>query len=65
MNVAIAMEYIPRRMKQLGYESEYYIRFRHLVLQPSESMEINAYNQFYMLIEEPKDLKIVSDFGLF
>lgn len=65
MNVAIAMEYIPRRMKELGYGSDYYIRFRHLVLEPDEKREINAYNQFYMLIEEPSEIKISSDFGFF
>lgn len=65
MNVAVAMEYIPRRMKELGYGSDYYIRFRHLVLEADEKREMNANNQFYILIEEPNEIKITSDFGFF
>ena len=65
MTIALALEYIPRRMKELGYGAEYYIRFRHLVLQPGEKTEIEAYNQFFILVEEVTELSIVSDFGLF
>lgn len=65
MNIALALEYIPRRMKELGYGSDYYIRFRHFVLQPSEKLEIDAYNQFYILVEEINDASVMSDFGLF
>lgn len=65
MTIALALEYIPRRMKELGYGANYYIRFRHFVLQPSERIEIDAYNQFYILVEEVADVKVESDFGLF
>lgn len=65
MNIALALEYIPRRMNELGYGSNYYIRFRHFVLQPSEKLEIDAYNQFYILVEEINDASVQSDFGLF
>lgn len=65
MTIALALEYIPRRMKELGFGAEYYIRFRHFVLQPKEKMEIDAYNQFYILVEDTTDLNITSDFGLF
>ncbi len=65
MTVALALEYIPRRMKELGYGSDYYIRFRHFVLQASEKLEIDAYNQFYILVEEINDASVQSDFGLF
>jgi hypothetical protein len=65
MTTQIALEYIPRRMKQLGYGTEYYIRFRHLVLQPQEGREIDAFNQFYILIEEPQSIMIFSEFGFF
>jgi hypothetical protein len=65
MTIALALEYIPRRMKELGYGSDYYIRFRHFVLQPTEKIEVDAYNQFFILVEEATDVSIVSDFGLF
>lgn len=65
MNVALALEYIPRRMKELGYGSDYYIRFRHFVLQANEKIEFDAYNQFFILVEEIADMSVQSDFGLF
>jgi hypothetical protein len=65
MTIALALEYIPRRMEELGYGKRYHIRFRHFVLQPSEQMDLEAYNEFYMLIDEPADIHITSDFGFF
>ncbi|MBA2611313.1 MAG: hypothetical protein H0U95_05025 [Bacteroidetes bacterium] len=65
MNVALALEYIPRRMKELGYGTDYYIRFRHFVLQGNEKIEFDAYNQFFILVEEIADMSVQSDFGLF
>ena len=65
MNTALALEYIPRRMKELGYGSNYYIKFKHLVLQASEVIELDAYNQLFILIEEINDASVQSDFGLF
>jgi hypothetical protein len=65
MTIALALEYIPRRMKEMGFGTEYYIRFRHYVLQPAEQREIDAYNQLFILVEEAEDVRISSDFGLF
>ncbi len=65
MNTALALEYIPRRMRELGYGSDYYIRFKHFVLQPNEKMELNAYNQFFILVEEVADVRVESEFGLY
>ncbi|MFO0357637.1 MAG: hypothetical protein ACK50A_11855 [Sphingobacteriaceae bacterium] len=65
MNTALALEYIPRRMRELGYGSDYYIRFKHFVLQPNEKMELDAYNQFFILVEEVADVRVESEFGLY
>lgn len=65
MTTALALEYIPRRMQELGHGSDYYIRFRHFVLTPNEKIEIEASNQFFFLVEEPEHVKIVSDFGFY
>jgi hypothetical protein len=65
MTTALALEYIPRRMRELGFESDYYIRFRHLVLKSSEEIELDAFNQIYILIEEAQDCSIRSDFGIY
>lgn len=65
MTIALAIEYIPRRMKDLGVGTEYYMRFRHFVLQANETRPIEADNQLFILVEEPKDVSISSDFGFF
>ena len=31
MTIELAIEYIPRRMKSLGYNNDYDIKFRHFV----------------------------------
>lgn len=65
MTIALAIEYIPRRMKDLGIGADYYLRFRHFVLQPNDLVEIDAYNQFFILVDEVADVSIISDFGVY
>jgi len=65
MTINLALEYIPRRMKELGYKSDYYIRFRHLVLQPNEEQTIDAFNQFFYLVEEAQSVRVESETGVF
>lgn len=65
MNIALALEYIPRRMEELGHGTNYYLRFRHLVLQANEHIDIEAYNQFYIMVDEPDKINVTSEFGLF
>jgi len=65
MTVSLALEYIPRRMCELGYSSDYTIRFRHLLLTPGEERAMAAYNQLVLLIEPASDIRIESDIGLF
>jgi hypothetical protein len=65
MTTSLALEYIPRRMRELGYAQNYYLRFRHLVMQSKEQLELPAFNQIFILVEEPADVKVQSDFGLY
>lgn len=65
MTIDLAIEYIPRRMNDLGVGTDYYMRFRHFVLQPSEQIRLAADNQFFILVSETADVRIVSDFGLY
>lgn len=65
MTINLALEYIPRRMEELGYGNNYYIRFRHLVLKDGEKQNVDAFNQLYILVEETKDVIVSSDLGLF
>lgn len=65
MTINLALEYIPKRMEELGHGKNYTLRFRHLVLQAKESQTIDATNQFYYLVEEAEQVRVESDTGVF
>lgn len=65
MNIALAITYIPQRMQELGYEKNYFIHFKHLVLQAQEAITLEADNQLYLLINAVADVSIRSDTGCF
>lgn len=64
MTYELAVQYVPRRMAELGYE-DYAMRMRHFVLQPLEKIEIEAWNELFILPKESCEVRITSDFGLF
>jgi hypothetical protein len=65
MTSDLALEYISRRMKEMGYGMDYLIRYRHVLLKVNEVREIVAYNQIFLLIEPIQNIRIESDVGLF
>ena len=65
MTINLALEYIPRRMQELGHGKHYHLRFRHLLLQAQQTLEVDAYNQIYLLVEEAEDINIESESGTF
>lgn len=66
MNLQFAKEYMIERMENLGYKKgDYYIKYKHLVMQSGELKEIDGSNQFYMLTEEVQDVSIMSEMGSF
>lgn len=65
MTVAVALEFIPRRMTELGFEDNYSIAFRHFVLKEKETIEVDAYNQLFILIEDTQTMTISSEFGVY
>lgn len=66
METVFALEFINSKMRDMGYKKEdYLIFFRHLVLSPSEVRTIEAYNQYYFLIEANGNISISSDMGIY
>jgi hypothetical protein len=65
MTTALAMEYIPKRMCELGYGDAYTLRMRHMVLQPCEVRKISIYNQLCILTEPYCELRVESMTGIF
>jgi hypothetical protein len=65
MTTSLALEYIPRRMKELGYGDNYSLRFAHLVLAANQVVNIDGTCQFFILVEEPANIDVESDTGIF
>lgn len=65
MNTAFAIDYIPRRMKELGYENAYITRWRHLQIDAGSILKINADNEYFLLIEPSADFMVKSKMGIY
>ena len=65
MTVEFAIAYIPMRMRELGYEDRYIIRWRHIYLDGNETKNIVANNEFYYLIQPTNTIVVKSKFGIY
>lgn len=65
MTADLALDYIKRRMIELGHGDNYHIRFRHFVLSPMEERKIEAQLQLFILAEPKENIRLQSDMGLF
>ena len=65
MTTNFALEYIPRRMQELGVNNNYLLKFRHLVIQPNDKVIVDAYNEYFLLVQAGNDLKVNSEFGVY
>ena len=64
MNLAFALDYIPRRMEEMGFGDNYITRYRHFLVENKTDMIINAHNQYWYFIE-PDGLTIESERGIY
>lgn len=65
MTTALAQDYIRRRMAELGYMDNYYVRLRHYVLRPLQSIVIDADVHFFLLIQPPVMVRVQSAYGIY
>jgi hypothetical protein len=66
MDTVFALRFIASKMRDMGYKQDQYIlMYRHLVLAPSEVRTIDAFNQFYYLIQPHESIAISSDWGIY
>lgn len=65
MNIAYALDYIPRRMRELGFDDRYVTRYRHVLSIDKKSFVIKAHNQVLLFITPPFGIKIESEKGVF
>lgn len=66
MNIAFALDYIPRRMQELGHGDNYVTRYRHVRVQDKETVTIKAPNQLMLFISpEEIGVRLTSSRGFF
>ncbi|HEX7904891.1 MAG TPA: hypothetical protein VF487_13525 [Chitinophagaceae bacterium] len=64
MTFDFALEYIPRRMKELGYRDDYHLRLKYLLLGPIEVRTLEAYGQLIILVDTGWNARVESDMGV-
>lgn len=64
MTEQFILQYARERVKQLGYAT-YHLKYHDLVLQGNSSKTLQAYNELYFIVEDPKGLIVESDYGLY
>lgn len=65
MNTGFAIDYIPRRMRELGFYNNYITRWRHFQIDPGALLHIDADNEFFLLINPNRNISVRSKFGVF
>lgn len=65
MTISLALDYIPRRMKELGYADNYSIQFRHFVLSAKQKIKVHAQNHFFILVEPNDSVAVRSGTGIY
>jgi hypothetical protein len=65
MTYEFALDYIPRRMRELGFGDCYSTRLRQIQLDASSTFVIDADNEFFIFIEGDPNLTIKSKFGTY
>ncbi len=65
MNIAFALDSIPRRMQELGYGENYLTRYRHVRVIDKSNITIKAHNQLWMFIQPEAGITVTSERGVF
>ena len=52
-------------MQELGVNNNYLLKFRHLVIQPNDIVIVDAYNEYFLLVQAGNDLRVKSEFGVY
>lgn len=62
MTEQFILQYVPERIKQLGYTA-YHLRYHDWVLPGQSKKHITAYNELYFIVEDPVGMVVESDYG--
>jgi hypothetical protein len=64
MTEVFILDFIPKRMKQLGYQN-WHTRYRELTVLGTSKVSITAYNELWFIVDHPVGLIIDSDYGIY
>ena len=64
MTEEFILKYIPERICQLGYE-KFYIRYRDITIPPFSSQSYSAFNELWLIVDDPPGLLVESEYGIF
>ena len=64
MTEQLIIQYIPERVKQLGFR-EYHLRYRDLMIRKQSSVNVTAWNELYFIVDDPSGLVVESDYGIY
>jgi len=65
MTINYALEHIPRRMRELEINDNYFLKFKHFVIPPNDDKVIDGYNEYFFLVQAGNDLRVRSEFGVY
>ena len=65
MTVGFAIDFIPRRMRELGHGDNYLTRWRNLQIDPLATLKIRADNEYYYLISRNASIMVSSKYGVY
>jgi hypothetical protein len=58
------LQYIPGRIRQLGYR-KYHIRYKDITISAYSKQVLTAYNELYFVVDDPKGIWLESDYGVY
>ena len=64
MTETFILEFIPKRMQQLGYRN-WHTRYRELTVLGQSKVSITAYNEHWFIVDRPVGLFVDSDYGVY
>lgn len=64
MTEQLIIQFIPERVRQLGF-TDYHLRYRDVMIEKQRTVNITAYNELYFIVDDPPDLVVESDYGIY
>ncbi len=64
MSEEFILQHIPRRIEQLGYK-KYHIQYKDFFIRADSYTFIEAYNELYFVVGDPRGIVIESDYGIY